>query len=47
MTEGDIIESLELMCEPDKEAGLWITYVDLVETGDKLKLVDQGRVGGD
>lgn len=43
--EADIIDRLEKICDPDKEAGEWITMVDLQEEGDKLKVVDMGHVG--
>lgn len=46
LTEDAIIEGLEKMCDPDKEAGEWITKIDLQEEGDKLKLVDMDGVGG-
>jgi len=33
------------MCDPEAEAGEWITRMDVVEDGSKLKLVDQGSPG--
>lgn len=44
VTEADIIDKLETMCNTDKEAGEWITQIDLQEEDDKLKLVDMGQV---
>ena len=44
--ESDIIESLEEMCDPDTDAGEWITRIDLQEKGDKLQLVEMAYVSG-
>ena len=46
LQEADIIENLEEMCDPDTEAGDWITAIDLQEKDDKLVLVEMGNVGG-
>ncbi|KAJ9526955.1 hypothetical protein QJQ45_025337 [Haematococcus lacustris] len=43
MTEAAIMDSLEKMCDPDREAGEWITHQDLQEEGKQLKLVDMGQ----
>uniref|UniRef100_A0A7S0RYT4 Saposin B-type domain-containing protein n=1 Tax=Chlamydomonas leiostraca TaxID=1034604 RepID=A0A7S0RYT4_9CHLO len=43
--EADIIDRLEKICDPDKDAGEWINMIDLQEDGDKLKVVDMGQVG--
>jgi len=32
------------MCDPDTEAGDWITMIDLQEKDDKLQLVEMGKV---
>ncbi|KAL6762700.1 hypothetical protein V8C86DRAFT_2513742 [Haematococcus lacustris] len=45
MTEAAIMDSLEKMCDPDREAGEWITHQDLQEEGKQLKLVDMGQPG--
>lgn len=42
--EDSIINTLETLCSTDKPDGAWITHYDIVEDGDKLKLVDTGRV---
>ena len=44
LQEGDIIERLEKMCNPDSEQGEWLNQLDIQEEGDKLKLVDMGQV---
>eukprot|EP00983_Pelagomonas_calceolata_P100256 1158546-Pelagomonas_calceolata.AAC.3 len=44
--EDAIIEGLEKMCDPDKEAGEWLTKIDIVEDGDQLKLVEMDEVSG-
>ncbi len=44
VTEADIIENLEKMCNPDVEAGEWVSKIDLQEEGTELKLVDMGQV---
>eukprot|EP00882_Tetradesmus_deserticola_P022308 GHRQ01024208.1.p1 GENE.GHRQ01024208.1~~GHRQ01024208.1.p1 ORF type:complete len:316 (+),score=128.64 GHRQ01024208.1:278-1225(+) len=38
--ESAIIENLELACNTAKPDGQWITHYDMVEDGDKIKLVD-------
>ncbi len=43
--EDAIIEGLEKMCDPDKEAGEWLTKIDIVEDGEQLKLVEMDEVG--
>lgn len=43
VTEGDIIDTLEKMCNPDLSEGDWISHIDLKEEGDVLKLVDMGQ----
>ena len=42
--EDAVIEGLEKMCDPDKDAGEWLTKIDIVEEGDQLKLVDMDGV---
>eukprot|EP00878_Enallax_costatus_P001617 GHUV01001768.1.p1 GENE.GHUV01001768.1~~GHUV01001768.1.p1 ORF type:complete len:313 (+),score=74.73 GHUV01001768.1:240-1178(+) len=42
LEESSIIEFLENICSTIKPDGLWITHYDIVEDGDKLKLVDTG-----
>lgn len=44
MTESDIIDKLELLCDPTKDEGDWINRIDLVENGSKLDVVDTGEV---
>jgi hypothetical protein len=44
--ESAIIESLELACNPAKPDGAWITHYDMVEDGDRIKLVDTQQVSG-
>jgi hypothetical protein len=44
--ESAIIESLELACNPAKPDGAWITHYDMVEDGDRIKLVDTQQVRG-
>lgn len=43
-SEADMIETMEKMCNPEVDEGEWITKIDLVEDGSKLKLVDVGTV---
>mmetsp|Transcript_8268 Transcript_8268/g.51530 ORF Transcript_8268/g.51530 Transcript_8268/m.51530 type:complete len:301 (-) Transcript_8268:560-1462(-) len=45
LAESDILELLENVCDPEKEQGEWITMIDLVESGDKLKLERQDWPG--
>jgi hypothetical protein len=42
--ESAIIESLELACNPAKPDGQWITHYDMLEDGDRIKLVDTKQV---
>ncbi|KAF5831901.1 hypothetical protein DUNSADRAFT_12412 [Dunaliella salina] len=42
--EDAIIDGLEKMCDPDKEAGEWLTKIDIVEDGEQLKLVEMDEV---
>lgn len=44
LSEADIIEELERMCNPMVYEGLWITHYDMVENGDKIDIVDKGQV---
>jgi hypothetical protein len=44
--EAAIIESLELACNPAKPDGAWITHYDMLEDGDRIKLVDTQQVRG-
>lgn len=44
LSEGDIIEELERMCNPTVYEGIWITHYDMVENGDKIDIVDKGQV---
>jgi len=39
LPEIDIIERVENVCDPEKTAGEWITHLDMLEDGDKIKLV--------
>lgn len=43
LSESDIIEHLEQMCDPSKPEGQWISHYDIVEKGTELKLVDTGK----
>lgn len=45
LAESEILETIETVCDPEKEQGEWITMIDLVETGDKLKLERQDWPG--
>jgi hypothetical protein len=42
--EADILERIEKMCDPDQDAGDWITQLDIVENEDKLLIKDTGLV---
>lgn len=42
--ESAIIDYLETMCDPYKPDGSWITHYDIVEDGERLKLVDTKQV---
>jgi hypothetical protein len=44
LSESDIIEHLEKICDPSKPEGQWISHYDIVEKGTELKLVDTGKV---
>lgn len=44
LSESDIIEHLEKMCDLSKPEGQWISHYDIVEQGTELKLVDTGKV---
>eukprot|EP00775_Hariotina_reticulata_P005009 gene5009-5250_t len=43
LSEGDIIEELERMCNPTVYEGTWMTHYDMVENGDKIDIVDKGQ----
>uniref|UniRef100_A0A7S0R519 Saposin B-type domain-containing protein n=1 Tax=Pyramimonas obovata TaxID=1411642 RepID=A0A7S0R519_9CHLO len=45
LAEFDILEMTEKVCDPEKEEGEWITFLDMVEDGDKIKLVTRERPG--
>ncbi|KAK9715785.1 hypothetical protein RND81_06G189300 [Saponaria officinalis] len=45
ISEYQIIEIVENVCNLKKEEGDWILKIDIVEQGDKLKLVDQDVEG--
>ncbi|GLI59428.1 hypothetical protein VaNZ11_001311, partial [Volvox africanus] len=45
VSEADILERLEKMCNPDQNEGDWITTYDIVEQGADLHLKDTGMVG--
>ena len=38
LPEIDIIERVENVCDPEKTAGEWITHLDMLEDGDKIKV---------
>jgi hypothetical protein len=44
LQEADIIEVLELMCDPDSKHGEWLLKMDMVEQGDTLRVVNTGQV---
>lgn len=44
LSESDIMESLETMCDPDTEAGDWLNFLDLQEDGDRLKVTTMSGV---
>lgn len=44
LEESNIIDFLENMCNTAKPDGSWVSHYDMVEEGDKLKLVDIGKV---
>ncbi|GFR41907.1 hypothetical protein Agub_g2698, partial [Astrephomene gubernaculifera] len=45
VAEADILERVEKMCDPDQDAGDWITRYDIVEQDTTLQLKDTGRLG--
>ncbi|KAJ6794675.1 Uncharacterized protein M6B38_230115 [Iris pallida] len=45
VTEYQIIEIVENVCNLKKQEADWILQIDIVENGDKLELVDQGTEG--
>ncbi|MEW5302190.1 MAG: hypothetical protein WDW36_004995 [Sanguina aurantia] len=47
LQEGDVLTTLETMCDPDTDAGDWITRYDIVEDrqNEALRLRDTGRMG--
>jgi len=45
LSEGDILEKLEKLCDPDTDEGEWVGRFDLVEDGDRLVLKDMGKLG--
>lgn len=45
VSEFQIIEIAENICNTKKEAAEWIFQIDIVEKGDKLELVEQGTEG--
>lgn len=38
LAEFDVIEKVEKMCDPETTAGEWITYLDMAERDDRVKL---------
>eukprot|EP01018_Ginkgo_biloba_P015054 Gb_15758 [translate_table: standard] len=45
LSEYQIIEVAENICNLKKEEGDWMLHLDIVEDGDKLKLVEQAQEG--
>eukprot|EP00850_Spirogloea_muscicola_P004588 SM000019S05132 [mRNA] locus=s19:1084624:1088069:- [translate_table: standard] len=45
LTEFQIIELTEKICNPSRDEGEWITMLDIVQEGDQLKLVQQDTAG--
>eukprot|EP00238_Polyblepharides_amylifera_P012386 CAMPEP_0196580438 /NCGR_PEP_ID=MMETSP1081-20130531/28629_1 /TAXON_ID=36882 /ORGANISM="Pyramimonas amylifera, Strain CCMP720" /LENGTH=248 /DNA_ID=CAMNT_0041900301 /DNA_START=257 /DNA_END=1003 /DNA_ORIENTATION=+ len=43
--EIDILEKIEKICDPEKPAGKWITHLDMLEDGKKIKLVEHYQPG--
>lgn len=43
--EIDLLEKIELLTNPLKDEGEWITHLDLVESGDKLLVKEQDGPG--
>ncbi len=44
LSEADIIEKLENLCNVERDDGDWITHYDIVESGSTLKLEDKNAV---
>ncbi|KXZ48637.1 hypothetical protein GPECTOR_26g540 [Gonium pectorale] len=45
VSEGDLLDKFEKMCDPEQDDGDWITQFDIVEEGSALKLKDTGMMG--
>lgn len=45
LAEMDIIEAIEKLTDPLRTEGHWISSTDLQEKGDKLQLVNMGKLG--
>eukprot|EP00271_Cylindrocystis_brebissonii_P013103 TRINITY_DN32694_c0_g1_i1.p1 TRINITY_DN32694_c0_g1~~TRINITY_DN32694_c0_g1_i1.p1 ORF type:complete len:334 (-),score=85.41 TRINITY_DN32694_c0_g1_i1:243-1244(-) len=45
LKEIQVIEMVERLCDPKRDEGEWILRLDMVESGTKLKLVEQAAVG--
>ncbi|GBG26825.1 Hypothetical Protein FCC1311_030472 [Hondaea fermentalgiana] len=45
ISEDRIDDALEKICTSKEEAGEWIARLDMVEADDRIRLVDQGKVG--
>ncbi|GBG70731.1 hypothetical protein CBR_g8029 [Chara braunii] len=45
LTEYEIIELAERICQIDRVEGEWITKLDMVQDGDRIKLVEQEEPG--
>eukprot|EP00245_Coleochaete_scutata_P010965 TRINITY_DN3967_c0_g1_i1.p1 TRINITY_DN3967_c0_g1~~TRINITY_DN3967_c0_g1_i1.p1 ORF type:complete len:349 (+),score=115.37 TRINITY_DN3967_c0_g1_i1:107-1153(+) len=45
LSELEIIEIAEKICDLKRENGEWIQYLDMVEDGNKIKLVEQPGMG--
>lgn len=45
LEEYAIIEMTEKICNPDEPEGQWIAHLDMVEQGDRIKLVKQDDRG--
>ena len=41
LSELEVLEIVEQLANPSKDEGEWIAKIDLVESGTKLKLVEQ------
>lgn len=44
LTEAAIFDQLEVMCDPAKDAGEWISHLDIQEDGDRLRVVEMTGV---